>query len=158
MGAGDDGGKGLAWGCGGQVGLPPRPALCGIHKVADAFGGGRIGQASENDAGGNDWREQRLVVAAPGHDDREIRELLVHPVDEGARVAVGGRRVYQEHWVAGGDDQFLGMRYVVGAPDAMHAGERIAQQINQRAIRRQHDDVRARGPRGCRRRHGLWRS
>ncbi len=103
-------------------------------------------QEAEDHALGNERRELVLVVAPARDDDRKIRELVVDLGDEILGVVIGERGVDQEHGVAGRDHQVRRVRRVVRAPDAMRAGERFAQQVDQRRIGRKHDDIRAAGP------------
>ena len=98
-------------------------------------------QEPEDDSLGNERRELVLVVAAARDDDREVGELLVDLVDEVLRVVVGERGVDQQYCIARGHHEVGSVRRVVGAPDAMNACERVAQQVDERRIGREHDDV-----------------
>ncbi len=124
-----------------------RPALGRIDEVADAFGRGGLVQEAEDDALGDERGELVLVVAPAGDDDREVRELLVHLRDQGPGVVVGERGVDQEHRIARGDHQVGGVRRIVGAPDTVMAGDRVAQEVDEVRVGRQNDDVRAAGAR-----------
>ena len=98
-------------------------------------------QEPEDDAFGNERSELVLVVAAARDDDREIRELLVDLVDEILGVVIGERGVDQQYGVARRDHEVGGMRCVIGAPDAVDARERVAQQVDESRIGREDDDV-----------------
>ena len=95
------------------------------------------------DALGDERGELVLVVAAARDDDREVRELLVDLGDEVLGVVIGERGVDQQHGVAGSDHEVGRVRRIVGAPDAVDARERVAQEVDERRVGRQHDDVRA---------------
>ena len=88
-------------------------------------------------------RELVLVVAPARDDDREVRKLLVDLGDERLGVVVGERGVDKQHGIAGGDHEVGRVRHVVGPPHAVHAGDGLAQEIDQGRVGRQHDDVRA---------------
>ena len=118
-----------------------RPALRRVDEVADALGRGRLVQESKDEALGDERGELVLVVAPARDDDREIRELLVYLGDEGLGVVIGERSVDQEHRVARGDHQVGRVRCVVGAPDAVMAGDRVAQEVDEDRVGRKYDDV-----------------
>ena len=130
------------------------PALRRVHEVADALGRGRLVQEAEDHAFGDERRELVLVVAAAGDDDREVRKLRVDVGDEILGVVVGERGIDEEHRIAGSDHEVGRVRRIVGAPDAVNAVERLAQQIDEHRIGGEHDDIRARRARR-RRRGGL---
>jgi len=110
-------------------------------------------QEAEDGPLGDEGRELVLVVAAARDDDGKVRELLVDLVDERLGVMVRERGVDEQHRVAGGDHEVRRVRHVVGAPDTVCAGDGFAQQVDQRRVRREHDDVRAlRTPGGLRQR------
>lgn len=104
-------------------------------------------QEAEDHAFGNERGEFVLVIAAARNDDREIRELPVDLGDEILGVVVGERGIDQQHRVAGRDHEIRRVCRVVCAPDAVRAGERFAQKVDQRRIGREHDDIRAARPR-----------
>ena len=128
------------------------PALRRVHEVADALGRGRLVQEAEDHAFGDERRELVLVVAAAGDDDREVRKLRVDVGDQVLGVVVGERGIDEEHRIAGGDHEVGRVRRIVGAPDTVNAGERLAQQVDEHRIGGEHDDVRAH--RARRRRRG----
>ena len=109
-------------------------------------------QEAEDHAFGDERRELVLVVAAAGDDDREVRKLRMDVGDEILGVVVGERGIDEEHRIAGGDHEVGRVRRIVGAPDAVNAVERLAQQVDEYRIGGEHDDVRAR--RAPRRRRG----
>ena len=123
--------------------VPFAPALGRVHEIADALGGSGLVEEAEDDALGHERREIVLVVAPARDDDREVRELLVHLGDEGLGVVVGERGVDEEHRIARGDHEVRRVRRVVGPPDTVMAGNRVAQEVDEDRVGRQDDDVRA---------------
>ena len=98
-------------------------------------------EKAEDDSLGNERGKLVLVIAPARDDDRELRELLVHLGDEGLGVVVGERRVDEQHRIARGDHEVGRVRRIVGAPDAMMAGDCVAQEVDEVRVGRKDDDV-----------------